>query len=59
VDESGEKTELGCLFEATEAGSTLGTLADGQTLQYLSDGDDIVLEGFCEDAQGIKLGFGQ
>jgi fumarylacetoacetase len=65
TDERGQMTELGCLYEAertrTEvlplsAGGGGGSYAPG----YLEDGDEIILEGWCEDAEGrAVLGLGQ
>jgi fumarylacetoacetase len=60
VDEKGNKLELGCLFETTEAGTKSVTLDDGEKLKFLQDGDEVVLEGWCTDADGkVKLGFGE
>jgi len=60
VDQKGKKLELGCLFETTEAGTKSLTLEDGEVLKFLKDGDEIVLEGWCSDANGnMKLGFGE
>ena len=61
TNERGEKTELGCLYEAAQTKTKLvsqgtGTYAEG----YLEDGDEIILEGWCEDETGtVKLGFSE
>ena len=60
-NDKGEKTELGCLYEAERTQTKVlpqgtGTYEDG----YLEDGDEIILEGWCEDANGkVVLGFGE
>ena len=60
VDNKGNKKELGCLYEAIQAGTKPITLSDGTEMNYLADGDEIVLEGWCEDANGsMILGFGE
>jgi fumarylacetoacetase len=60
VDEKGNKLELGCLFETTEAGTKSVTLDGGENLKFLKDGDEIILEGWCAGADGkLKLGFGE
>ncbi|KAH7408961.1 putative fumarylacetoacetate hydrolase [Cadophora sp. MPI-SDFR-AT-0126] len=52
-------TELGCLYEATQAGTRFVTLEDGSQMRYLEDEDEIVLEGWCKEGNGeIALGFG-
>ena len=48
------------MFETTEAGTKSVTLDGGENLKFLKDGDEIVLEGWCSDANGqMKLGFGE
>jgi len=48
------------LFETTEAGTKSVTLDGGEVLKFLQDGDEVVLEGWCTDADGeVKLGFGE
>lgn len=60
VDDKGNKKELGCLYEATQGGTNAVTLADGSQMKYLRDGDEIILEAWCEDADGrLILGFGE
>ena len=59
INEKGNKLELGCLFETTEAGTKSVTLEGGENLKFLKDGDEIVLEGWCTGSDGkLKLGFG-
>ena len=33
-------------------------LPTGEERAYLQDGDEVVLRGYCEDAEGNRLGFG-
>ncbi|KAL4861564.1 hypothetical protein BDV12DRAFT_203884 [Aspergillus spectabilis] len=59
IDVQGNKKELGCLYEATQAGTQFVTLDDGTRMKYLEDEDEIVLEGWCTDKNGeAVLGFG-
>ena len=60
MDETGKKLELGCLYEATEAGAKSLELSDGTSLYYLQDGDEVFLDAFCDegDGKGKRLGFG-
>ena len=58
--ERGEKTELGCLFEVTEAGTKSMEMGDREVLRFLEDGDEVVLEGWCGERKGgMKIGFGE
>ncbi|KAH9216318.1 putative fumarylacetoacetate hydrolase [Leptodontidium sp. 2 PMI_412] len=59
IDDQGNKKELGCLYEVTQAGTRFFTLEDGTQMKYLEDEDEIVLEGWCKDGNGqTALGFG-
>ena len=60
TNEKGEKAELGCLYEAemTKTAVMPQSSAEGKYHPgYIEDGDEIVMEGWCEDAQG-KVVFG-
>jgi fumarylacetoacetase len=62
TNDKGEKTELGCLFEAAQTKTKiLPQDSNGQYMEgYLEDGDEIVLEGWCKDKNGnVILGFGE
>jgi fumarylacetoacetase len=60
INDKGNKTELGCLYEATEMGTKLITLEDGSQMKYLNDEDEVILEAWCEDRSGnLILGFGE
>ncbi|VUC24152.1 unnamed protein product [Clonostachys rosea] len=60
-DGGGNKTELGCLYEATRGGSRAIRFSDGTSVKYLQDGDEIILSGTCGNASGggPYLGFGE
>lgn len=57
----GEMAELGCLYEAERTKTQVLPRSDGPYQPgYLEDGDEIMLEGYCEGADGqIALGFGE
>lgn len=63
VDARGGKVELGCLYEVEMTGARVmpeGTEGSGYQVGYLEDGDEVLLEGWCEDAEGRRvLGFGE
>lgn len=61
TDGEGRKTELGCLYEAVQTGTKVLPPGSGQYAEgYLEDGDEVVLEGWCEDASGkVKLALGE
>lgn len=58
TNERGEKTELGCLYEAAQTKTNVLPKGSGQYEEgYLEDGDEIILEGWCEDEEGnVVLG---
>ena len=60
-DEQGRKKELGCLYEAVQTQTQVLPKGNGEYEEgYLEDGDEILLEGWCEDANGTKvLGLGE
>ncbi|KAM0436305.1 hypothetical protein ACHAQK_007879 [Fusarium lateritium] len=61
TNDKGVKLELGCLYEATKAGTKEAEFANGFRIRYLQDGDEIVLRGNCGDGEGDGpfLGFGE
>ena len=61
TDKDGRKAELGCLYEAERTKTQLLPLhASAYEEGYLEDGDEIILEGWCEDANGkAVLGLGE
>lgn len=56
VDETGTKTGLGCLFEATQGGRSPYKFEDGTQVGYLEDNDSIIIRARCGGSSG--LGFG-
>ena len=58
VDANGRKTELGCLYEATEGSQKSFKLSDGSDAQYLEDGDEIVMWADAGTKSG-GVGFGE
>ena len=66
VGQTGEKAELGCLYEVEMMGARVMPLLEdgegsGYQSGYLEDGDEVLLEGWCVDAGSGKrvLGFGE
>jgi fumarylacetoacetase len=61
TNDKGEKTELGCLFEAAQTKTNVLPKGSGKYVDgYLEDGDEVILEGWCEDRNGnVVLGFGE
>ncbi|PWN06643.1 fumarylacetoacetase [Rhodohalobacter mucosus] len=50
---------LGCLLEITENGSRPVTLGNGEQRSWLQDGDSVILRGYAESEDGIRVGFGE
>lgn len=61
TNDKGVKLELGCLYEATKAGTKEAEFADGFKIKYLQDGDEIILRGNCgnRDSNSPSFGFGE
>ncbi|KAF2716445.1 fumarylacetoacetate hydrolase [Polychaeton citri CBS 116435] len=62
VDDKGQKTELGCLYEAIRTKTQVLPQSTSSEYQqgFLEDGDEIILEGWCEDGNGKQIfGFGE
>jgi fumarylacetoacetase len=61
VNDKGEMSELGCLYEAERTKTTVLPPGSGRYQEgYLEDGDEIVMEGWCENGQGeVVFEFGQ
>lgn len=63
-NEKGDMCELGCLYEAERTKTPVMPKREGANGDYeegyLEDGDEIVLDGWCEDAKGnVVVGFGE
>lgn len=52
------KDSFGALIEATQGGKNSIALSNGETRTFLEDGDTVVLRGWCENKQSIRIGFG-
>ncbi|HWG38265.1 MAG TPA: fumarylacetoacetase [Terriglobales bacterium] len=48
----------GCLLEATQAGRKPLELPSGEPRAFLEDGDEVLLQAYCQNAQGLGLGWG-
>ncbi len=53
-----EKGSYGSLLEITERGSVPITLPTGEQRAFLLDGDEVILRGYCERANYVRIGFG-
>lgn len=51
--------ESGSLLELSENGTRDVLLAGMETRKFLRDGDTVVLRGYCEGANGFRVGFGE
>ncbi len=49
----------GCLLELTWRGTDPVSLPTGETRRFLNDGDEVILRGYCERADAIRIGFGE
>ena len=52
------KDSRGCLLELTWRGSEPITLPSGETRSFLADGDEVIIRGFCENENAVRIGFG-
>jgi fumarylacetoacetase len=52
-------TEAGAIIELTAGGSAPVHLANGEQRGFLEDGDTVVLNGWCERAGFVSIGFGE
>jgi fumarylacetoacetase len=58
--QSGPEPEAGgSLLELTQGGRRPITLADGTTRSFIEDGDVVVMRGWCERADAVRIGFGE
>lgn len=48
----------GCLLELTRGGSEPLRLGNGEIRSYLEDGDQVSIHAFCQNENGIRIGFG-
>lgn len=54
-----EPGTLGSLLEITKNGAEPITLDDGSQRAYLGDGDTVIIRGWCDSANGPRIGFGE
>jgi fumarylacetoacetase len=53
------KDERGCLLELTWRGTEPITLPTGETRKFLEDGDEVIMRGYCEREDAVRIGFGE
>jgi fumarylacetoacetase len=53
------REERGCLLELTWRGSEPLALPSGEQRRFLEDGDEVIMRGWCEDDEGLRIGFGE
>jgi fumarylacetoacetase len=49
----------GCLLEITQRGAHPIELPTGETRSFLLDGDEVMLHGYCQRPDRIRIGFGE
>lgn len=54
-----EPEQAGSLLELTGGGKSALRLANGETRTFLEDGDTVILRGFCERPDAVRIGFGE
>ena len=56
-----DPSSFGSMLELSWRGSKVVPLTEngGQERKFLQDGDTVVIRGFCQDSNGLALGFGQ
>lgn len=54
-----DEGEGGSMLELSGGGKKPLTLANGETRTFLEDGDTVILRGFCDSSQAVRLGFGE
>jgi fumarylacetoacetase len=53
------REERGCLLELTWRGSEPLALPSGEQRRFLEDGDEVIMRGWCENDEGLRIGFGE
>ncbi|MEQ1946980.1 MAG: fumarylacetoacetase [Bryobacteraceae bacterium] len=53
------KDSLGSLLELTQRGAAPITLPSGEQRKFLEDGDEIIIRGYCEREDAVRIGFGE
>ncbi|MEE3000440.1 MAG: fumarylacetoacetase [Pseudomonadota bacterium] len=54
-----KKDQLGSLLEVTLGGKEPIEFPNGEIRSFLEDGDEVVMKAWCENEDGIRVGFGQ
>ncbi|MBS1651644.1 MAG: fumarylacetoacetase [Bacteroidetes bacterium] len=54
-----ESREFGSMLELTWRGSKPLKLNDGSERKFINDGDTVILRGYCQTNNGIRVGFGE
>jgi fumarylacetoacetase len=54
-----ERHNRGCLLELTWRGAEPLDLPGGETRKFLEDGDEVILRGYCERDDYVRIGFGE
>jgi fumarylacetoacetase len=49
----------GCLLELTWRGAEPVRLPSGEALRFLQDGDEVIMHGYCERPNAVRIGFGE
>ncbi len=53
------KESRGCLLELTWRGTEPISLPTGEARRFLMDGDEVILKGYCERANAVRIGLGE
>jgi len=53
------KETRGCLLELTWRGAEPVRLPSGEALRFLQDGDEVIMRGYCERPNAVRIGFGE
>jgi fumarylacetoacetase len=53
------KESRGCLLEQTWRGTEPIQLPSGEERKFLLDGDEVIIRGYCERANAIRIGLGE
>lgn len=54
-----EEGEYGSILELSHGGKQTIKLPNGEMRIFLEDGDTVILRGFCESPNAVRLGFGE
>jgi len=53
------KDARGCLLELTRRGAEPLQLPSGETRRFLLEGDEVIMRGYCEGNNSVRIGFGE